>query len=178
VFNLLVIDLRMPEIDGFEMVRQMRPGVSGNPPIVMMVNSSGLAARSNAMQELGVSYHVLKPVKRHELYAAVSEAMANVAARAPVAVEVRSQATLNGSAANLLDRPLSILLADDSPDNRLLITAYLKKSRYVLDEVEDGQMAVDHFIEGRLRRGLDGHPDAGARWIQRGGHNSYMGDGE
>jgi CheY-like chemotaxis protein len=125
----------------------MRPGVSGNPPIVMMVNSSGLTARSNAMQELGVKHHVLKPVKRHELYAAVSEAMANVAVHEPMAVEVRPEAALTGSAANLLDRPLSILLADDSPDNRLLIMAYLKKSRYVLDEVEDGQMAVDHFMK-------------------------------
>jgi len=52
----------------------------------------------------------------------------------------------NGSAAQLLDRPLRILLADDSADNRLLIEAYLKKSRYILDEVEDGQAAVDRFM--------------------------------
>ncbi|HZC45824.1 MAG TPA: PAS domain S-box protein, partial [Candidatus Acidoferrum sp.] len=145
-FDLLIVDSQMPEMDGFEMVRRMRPGANGNAPIVMMVNSSGLTARLSAMQELGVSHYVLKPVKRDELYAAISDAMAKVAAPAPVAVEMRPAAAPNGTASNLIDRPLSILLADDSPDNRLLISAYLKKSRYVLDEVENGQMAVDRFM--------------------------------
>ena len=57
-----------------------------------------------------------------------------------------SEEAPNGSGAQLLDRPLEILLADDSPDNRLLIAAYLKKSRYVIDEVENGQEALDHFM--------------------------------
>ena len=62
------------------------------------------------------------------------------------AAEPRREAPPDGSAAHLLDRPLSILLADDSADNRLLIAAYLKKSRYVLDEVDNGQAALDHFM--------------------------------
>jgi PAS domain S-box-containing protein len=44
-------------------------------------------------------------------------------------------------------RPLKILLADDSPDNRALIRAYLKKTPYQLDEVEDGREAVSKFQE-------------------------------
>lgn len=39
--------------------------------------------------------------------------------------------------------PLTILLADDSPDNRLLIESYLKKSPYTLHIAENGQEAVD-----------------------------------
>ena len=62
------------------------------------------------------------------------------------AVESRQESTLNGSAAPMLDRPLRILLADDSVDNRMLITAYLKKTRYVLDQVEDGQAALNRFM--------------------------------
>ncbi len=98
------------------------------------------------MGELGVNHYVVKPVKRHELFAAVSDAMAAVAPPARTAVEPREEKTLNGSAAPMLDRPLRILLADDSVDNRMLITAYLKKTRYVLDQVEDGQAALDRFM--------------------------------
>jgi CheY-like chemotaxis protein len=72
--------------------------------------------------------------------------MADVATPAPAAVEPRPELAPNGSAAHLLDRPLSVLLADDSADNRLLVAAYLKKSRYVLDEVENGQAALDRFM--------------------------------
>ncbi len=145
-FGLLLIDLQMPTMDGFEMIRQMRLGPNGNAPIVMLVTSNGLTTRLNAMRELGVNHYVVKPVKRRELYAAIADAMAEVAAPADAAVKPGNDVAVNGSATHLVDRPLSILLADDSPDNRLLIAAYLKKSGYLLDEVEDGQAAVDHFM--------------------------------
>ncbi|MFZ0680619.1 PAS domain S-box protein [Candidatus Binatus sp.] len=145
-FGLTLIDLQMPTMDGFEVIRQTRLGPNGNAPIVMLLTSNGLTARLNAMRELGVNHYVVKPVKRRELFAAISSAMAEVAAPADAPAESHYQVASNDSATDLLDRPLSILLADDSPDNRLLITAYLKKSGYVLDEVEDGQAALDHFM--------------------------------
>jgi len=43
---------------------------------------------------------------------------------------------------------LKVLLADDSPDNRLLIRAYMKKSPYRLTEAENGQIALERFIQG------------------------------
>jgi CheY-like chemotaxis protein len=145
-FGLLLVDSQMPAMDGFEMIRQMRSGSNRNAPVVMLVTANGLTARLNTMKELGLKHYVVKPVKSHDLFAAVSDAMAEVAAPANAVAEPRHDAAPNGSGAQLLDRPLEILLADDSPDNRLLITAYLKKSRYVLDEVENGQTALDHFM--------------------------------
>jgi PAS domain S-box-containing protein len=145
-FGLMLVDLQMPAMDGFEMIRRMRRGPNGNSPIVILMTSGGLTTRLNAMKDLGVNHYVVKPVKSRELYAAISDAMAEVGAPADAAVEPRRKVAPNGSAAHLLDRPLSILLADDSADNRLLIAAYLKKSRYLLDEVENGQAALDRFM--------------------------------
>jgi PAS domain S-box-containing protein len=48
----------------------------------------------------------------------------------------------------IVHRPLRILLADDSADNRLLIRAYLRKTPYHLDEVEDGQKAIEQVFNG------------------------------
>jgi len=145
-FGVMLVDLQMPAMDGFEMIRRIRLGPNGNLPIVILVTSGGLTTRLNAMKDLGVNHYVVKPIKRRELYAAICDAMAELAAPADAVVEPRREVAPNGSSAHLLDRPLSILLADDSADNRLLIAAYLKKSRYVLDEVEDGQAAVDRFM--------------------------------
>ena len=48
------------------------------------------------------------------------------------------------------DRPLHILIVDDSFDNRALIEAYLKKTPYRVEEAEDGQQAIDKFKTGRF----------------------------
>jgi signal transduction histidine kinase/HPt (histidine-containing phosphotransfer) domain-containing protein len=44
-----------------------------------------------------------------------------------------------------LNRPLRILLADDSEENRFLIRGYLKGSGSTIDEVENGALAVEQF---------------------------------
>ena len=46
-------------------------------------------------------------------------------------------------------RPLRILLAEDSPDNRLLIAAYFKRLPYQVETAEDGKVAVEKFTSGR-----------------------------
>jgi len=45
-------------------------------------------------------------------------------------------------------RPLKVLLADDSRDNRLLVQAYFKKMPYTIDEAENGAVAVEKFKTG------------------------------
>jgi hypothetical protein len=57
-------------------------------------------------------------------------------------------------------RPLHILLAEDSPDNRLLIAAYFKRFPYQVDTAEDGKVASRKIHLRPLRLDSDGHPDA------------------
>jgi CheY-like chemotaxis protein len=40
---------------------------------------------------------------------------------------------------------LRVLLVEDSPDNQLLVRAYLKQTDYFLDVAEHGAMALDKF---------------------------------
>jgi PAS domain S-box-containing protein len=58
----------------------------------------------------------------------------------------RAPASASARAPSPPSRPLRILVADDSPDNRMLITAFLKNTPYCIDEVENGALAVEHFI--------------------------------
>jgi CheY-like chemotaxis protein len=95
----------------------------------------------------------VKPVRRADLFAAIATAMANHTAHSnSVVMESDQTATLASTPDTTPslqpDLPLSILLADDSKDNRLLIHAYLKDSGYRLDDAENGAIAVAKLKAG------------------------------
>jgi CheY-like chemotaxis protein len=58
---------------------------------------------------------------------------------------VAAEASAAPGESELLDRPLGILLADDSADNRLLVINYLRNTPYEVDEAENGRVAVQKF---------------------------------
>ncbi len=139
-FRLLIADQMMPEMDGFEMVSRIRAMSSGGDLIIMMLSSTDLPQTIARVRELRIGWYVVKPVKRAELYAAIARAMAD---RVPEkSAAPATQARVASQPDSIVQRPLRILLADDSADNRLLIHAYLRKTPYQLDEAEDGEEAL------------------------------------
>ena len=90
-------------------------------------------------EEIGVSHNLTKPLKRSELYpvAAAVRDLSGTASQERAPFE-RSRATDN--------RPLRILLAEDSKDNRMLALAYLKNCPHHVDIAENGEMAVRKFV--------------------------------
>jgi PAS domain S-box-containing protein len=95
--------------------------------------------------------HLMKPIKRADLLGAVMEITGRKSPGQPkTALGVQTVPAPGGSApspgAALAEaRPLRILIADDSPDNRMLIDAYMKKAPFTIDHAEDGSIAVEKF---------------------------------
>jgi two-component system sensor histidine kinase/response regulator len=111
----------------------------------MMLSSTDLTGKVGRLRALGVHDYIVKPVRRAELFAAI------LRAREGVRAESRGDKVAPAvPPPPFLDRPLKILMADDSQDNRALIRAYLKKTPYHLEEAEDGQQAIDKFIAGQF----------------------------
>jgi CheY-like chemotaxis protein len=69
--------------------------------------------------------------------------LSDAKSRHPVAPVTR----IASSSIDAADMPeASILIAEDSPDNRLLISAYLRRSKCNLDFAENGLAAFDKFV--------------------------------
>lgn len=140
-YHAVFIDCRMPETNGIKFALEMRE-LGETAPFVMMPESVALSAALATMKECGIKRYVVKPVKRHELWAAAAAAVAR-----EHHAEHQTEAHANAPETKAVERELRILLADDSADNRALIRAYLKKTPYLLDEAEDGGVAVEKFKE-------------------------------
>jgi CheY-like chemotaxis protein/two-component sensor histidine kinase len=149
-FQIILLDSTMPVPGGFDVAKDLLSGGPGGPQIVMMLSTNDLTNKVGRLRAIGVDHYIVKPVRRAELLAAVARACDGVCVE-PRGDRFASPAIAPISTSSpMLDRPLQILIADDSQDNRALIRAYLKKTPYRLEEAEDGQQAIDKFIAGKF----------------------------
>jgi PAS domain S-box-containing protein len=139
-YRLVLLDCRMPDMDGFEVARRLRNEAGSSNSIILMLTSDDLNPKLSRLRELGLDAYVVKPIKRSELLQMIAATMG----KARVLKEAAPT-----PAARRTDRAMKILLAEDSPDNRMLIEAYVKNSPYTVDMAENGQIAVDKFTDGR-----------------------------
>jgi len=146
-FGLFLFDSEISMAGDFAMIQRAR-SIDKNAALVLLMSLNGLTTKLSRMRELDVRYYTTKPIKERELYAAIAAAMARGIAPAHLIEEHAANGiSPSASTANGGDPPLKILLADDSPDNRLLVRAYLKKTGCAIDEAEDGQIALDLFVD-------------------------------
>ena len=144
-FELILLDCRMPGMDGIELAARIREfyAKSGAPlPVVMMLSSDDMRVRLTQLSELGLHAYLVKPIRRAELLEAISRVMSDSDGVAEPAVEPLA-AEVTGAL-----HGLRILLADDSPDNRMLVRAFLSKTGCQLHEAEDGREALARFTTG------------------------------
>lgn len=164
-YDAILLDCRMPGTDGYETVRRMRSEGLDVAKVIPMFASDELNLRLPLLRKLGLIRHLIKPVRQAELCQAVvdaaaappsagSDAAPSLPACAPEAESLplapaAYEPPLNDRVAASFGRPLRVLVADDSEDNRLLIEAFLKKSGCSLEHADNGEVAVRKFIEGQ-----------------------------
>jgi CheY-like chemotaxis protein len=140
-YSLVLLDRRMPGVDGFEVAERILGDPTMATTVILMLTSDNRAGDVARGRELGVAAYLVKPVKRAELLEAIHAAGAGADDSVDLPATLPTQARAAAPA-------LRILLAEDSPDNVLLIQAYLKPSGYVAELAGNGEVAVQKFISG------------------------------
>jgi len=138
-YDLVLLDYHMPSIDGFGVAEriQKNPALAGTT-IIILTSDLG-RGDSHRFRELGIRSHLMKPIKRADLKNAVLTALGWTR------TAIQEPAPAPPLAVPESDRPLHILLAEDSLDNRLLLLSYLKSKPYQIDIAENGAIAVEKF---------------------------------
>jgi CheY-like chemotaxis protein len=137
-YGLLLIDCRMPGMDGFQVVEAIRRSELAAGLTMIMMASDHWADDIARTYDLGLGGYLTKPIRRSDLLQTVGIAMdrARGVQAAPPAV---------GPSMPEVSRPLHILLVEDSPDNQILVRSYLKSTAYHVDVAEHGGVALEQF---------------------------------
>ncbi len=141
-YQLVCLDSRMPGMDGFQVAEHVQGVTSLAGVTLLMITSDDRSGDITRCRKLGIKGYLVKPVKRRELYEAISASMGRAGA-IPETIDIEPRAADPDD-----HRPLRVLLAEDAADNRWLIQSYLKKTPYQLDIVENGEIAFERFKAG------------------------------
>jgi len=141
-FRVLLIDRRMPGIDGFSLAERVQrdPELAG--PIIMMLTSDGQRGDGARCRQMGIWVYLVKPIYRPDLLRAIRLAMGNAPGQQPALITRHS---LRESR-----RKLSILVADDNAVNRMIIVSFLQKMGHTVTIAEDGEQVLARVKQQRF----------------------------
>ena len=76
-YRVILLDLQMPGMDGFEVARNVKESPFGEEVKIILLTSVGQKGDTALCKELGISGYLLKPVKHSELLDTISIALGN-----------------------------------------------------------------------------------------------------
>ena len=132
-FALALVDVRMPEMDGFDLARRLldEPDLGQTKLILLTaLNRPDEAARCRAV---GASGCVMKPVSPSALLEAIEAVLGTRNGEAPVEEVAGWQPARE---------PLRVLVVEDNPTNRRMLTVLLETRGHAAVPVEDGLQAI------------------------------------
>ena len=129
-YNLILVDWKMPEMDGVETTRQIRAIVGPNTPIIILTSYDWQEVEEEA-RAAGVDTFAAKPLFAGTVMDEFREAFK------------KKNAKLAGETADLKGR--RILLAEDVMVNAEIMMMVLSMREMLVEHAENGRIAVDMY---------------------------------
>jgi PAS domain S-box-containing protein len=138
-FDLAILDMQMPEVDGITLARDIRRFPKGESLPLVILTSMGLSAIEVKTDDLNLAAFLNKPIKQSQLY----QILDAVFSGQPILAK-SMQASSPKIDPHLAQRsPLRILLAEDNVTNQKVALQFLEKMGYRADIASNGIEVLD-----------------------------------
>jgi two-component system sensor histidine kinase/response regulator len=141
-FPLIVTDVHMPEMDGFELAERIKSDHRIAAPLILMLTSGGHPGDGARCRELGIEAYLTKPVSQSDLQTTIRRVLS---ARTP-----EDQPSSPPAVQRVAEQPtgaLRILVAEDNPVNQTVAVRLLQKRGHyavVAGSGREALKALDH----------------------------------
>ncbi|MEE9419734.1 MAG: response regulator, partial [Desulfatiglandaceae bacterium] len=143
-FNLILTDIQMPEMNGLELVREirMKEAIKGIP--IILLTSGARIRAEEGLRDLEIDGYLTKPVKRDDLFSAIVPALGLFKKEE---TEAPPKLAADEAMEPEKEKKVHILLAEDYPANQQVALIHLREAGYQVDLAENGQQAVEAYKE-------------------------------
>jgi len=144
-FRLLLLDVNMPEMDGFDLAALIRKHAEYRDVALIMLTSSRLHGDAARCRDIGIAAYLTKPVKKSSLLDSILNVLGTTKPEVHLPTIVTDYTLREGM------RPLHILLAEDNTVNQIIAVTILEKRGHTVVIAESGKAAVAAFEEQKER---------------------------
>ncbi|HUJ33114.1 MAG TPA: response regulator [Candidatus Acidoferrum sp.] len=137
-YRLILLDMHMPGMDGFQFVEHLRRRPEISTATIMMLTSAGHRGDSERCKALGISAYLLKPIRQSELREAIARLLG--AKEQQGAIPLITRYSLYD--ARDPESVLRILLVEDNVVNQRLATRMLEKRGHRVVLAGNGREAL------------------------------------
>ncbi|WP_158100915.1 GAF domain-containing protein [Variovorax sp. JS1663] len=136
-FDLAILDMHMPQMDGIELARRIRAGGHGRLPLALFSS----AGRETGEAASLFNARLTKPIHQSQLFDTLVSLLAHEQAPRPVAADPAAKPQIDPAMAQR--HPLRILLAEDNAVNQKLAMRLLQQMGYRADLASNGIEAIE-----------------------------------
>jgi len=140
-YRLVLLDMRMPGMDGLEVSQQIRKNLLFNEVRIIMLASIGQRRNATFCRKFGISSYLLKPIKQSELFEAIIHILGYEMTNTQRDRERPSVRHLIEEDKQRKGR--MVLLAEDDFINRKVAVGILEKQGHSVRTANNGQEVLD-----------------------------------
>lgn len=129
-YDIVILDLKMPDIDGIETIRRIRAEIKSNVPI-LLISAYSWSDIEDQAKDAGANGFLSKPLFRSTLYDKISETLGT---KTQSAESENDDSDLAG---------MNILIAEDNDINWEIISALLSMYGITTERAENGRICLE-----------------------------------
>jgi len=141
-FDLLILDMQMPEMDGLKVTQHIMADSTLAKTQIIMLTSIGLRGDAQIVKKCGISAYLTKPVRQSDLYSSLLTLIGMGRNKEP-----QQLITRHSLAEEEKWYGINILVAEDDKVNQAVAVGMLKKYGCTVSIANNGKQAVEIFLK-------------------------------